>query len=387
MNIFFAVSTTTTLTTTTTTTATSTKRSNRRIRIPFRPRKTYIVKQDLSRPNNTITSNFVPKVPIITKTDSTTDDSYHYLVTIETTTDSSIEEIKDYKPESKNQKINDYQEYFEYDDYSSDGTQFFDTFFDNDLSFGFGRKFQPPDIGSHFSKGVLFQDENVFQEKVNTESPYDRYQSSTSHVTQRPAKRTTPLDTQKTKQKYQYLNTKRPNLYSSVLFHTREPTLSDDSYEVGYDKYWSKKNSRKKDNLPSYETTDVVKTTTEYPDIILDDPNDKYSMGTKFPPPPLPPSPPALPKLTKPSPPALPKLPKSDLGSVETNEEWGKRIKIKRKRPKRKKKGRIRKKDLKKRQSSAKKRSLAFQYKVLDLVNLIAYWTSLLSILAFAIAL
>mgnify|MGYP001193974237 CR=1 FL=1 len=95
-----------------TTTATSTKRSNRRIRIPFRPRKTYIVKQDLSRPNNTITSNFQPKVPIITKIDSTTDDSYHYLVTIETTTDSSIEEIKPYKPESKNQKINDYQEYF-----------------------------------------------------------------------------------------------------------------------------------------------------------------------------------------------------------------------------------------------------------------------------------
>ena len=91
--------------------------------------------------------------------------------------------------------------------------------------------------------------------------------------------------------------------------------------------------------------------------------------------------------LTKKSPLALPKLPKSYLGSVETNEEWGKRIKIKRKRPKRKKKGRIRKKDLNKRQSSAKKRSLAFQYKVLDMVNFIAYWTSLLSILAFAIAL
>ena len=363
------------------------------------------MKQDLSRPNNTITSNFVPKVPIITKTDSTTDDSYHYLVTIETTTDSSIEEIKPYKPESKNHKINDYQEYFEYDDYSSDGTQFFDTFFDNDLSFGFGRKFQPPDIGSHFSKGVLFQDENVFQEKVNTESPYDRYQSSPSHVTQRPAKRTTPLDTQNTKQKYQYLNTRRPNLYSSVLFHTREPTISDDSYEVGYDKYWSKKNSRKKDNFPRYEiTTDAVKTTTEYPDIILDDPNDKYSKGTKFPHPPLPPSTPAYPDIilddskdkyslgTKfpppplpPSPPALPKLPKSDIESVEETGEWGKRIKIKRKRPKRKKKGRIRKKDLNKRQ--AKKRSLAFQYKVLDMVNLIAYWTSLLSILAFAIAL
>ena len=87
------------------------------------------------------------------------------------------------------------------------------------------------------------------------------------------------------------------------------------------------------------------------------------------------------------SPPALPKLPKSDVESVEETGEWGKRIKIKRKRPKRKKKGRIRKKDLNKRPSSAKKRSLAFQYKVLDLVNLIAYWTSLLSILAFAIAL
>ena len=54
-------------------------------------------------------------------------------------------------------------------------------------------------------------------------------------------------------------------------------------------------------------------------------------------------------------------------------------IKIKPKRPKKRKKGRIRKKDLNKRQSSAKKRSLAFQYTVLDLVNISAYWTSLLT--------
>merc|ERR1712083_776199 len=193
----------------------------------------------------------------------------------------------------------------------------------------------PPNIGSHFSKGVLFQDENIFSDKTTTESPYDKH--SISEVTRWPS----ILDTKKTKRKYDsssveesihdkvkspydksssrektrrpvknanqsakknydYSSTRRPNLYSSVLFHTRKPPVLDDPYE----KFWSRKKSRKKDNYLRYETTEypeviqdtteypeIIQYTTEYPDIVLDDPKDKYLFTPDRPPPP--PSPPS----------------------------------------------------------------------------------------------
>ena len=219
------------------------------------------------------------------------------------------------------------------------------------------------------------EEEIFYKKEAITESPYDKH--SSREMTRRPIKHTTTLNTRKTKKKYDYSSTRKPNLYSSVLFHTRKPPILDDPY----DKFWSRKKSRKKDTYLKYETTeypDIVQDTTTYPEIILDDPKDK-NLFTKDrpPPPPLPPAPPSPPAfLLKPF-----KTPKIE----EISEEFGKKIKIKRKRPNRKqKKARIRKKELKKR--LARKRSLAFQYKVLDLVNHLAYWTSFLSIFAFALA-
>ena len=52
------------------------------------------MKQDLSKTNSS--QNIVPKVPKITKYDKSIDDTYHYLVTIETTTESSRENFQDF---------------------------------------------------------------------------------------------------------------------------------------------------------------------------------------------------------------------------------------------------------------------------------------------------
>ena len=78
--------------TTPSTTTTTTSTTKRRLRIPFRPKNTFVVKQDLSKNNSS--QNIVPKVPKITKYDKSIDDTYHYLVTIETTTESSRENFE-----------------------------------------------------------------------------------------------------------------------------------------------------------------------------------------------------------------------------------------------------------------------------------------------------
>lgn len=97
---------------------------------------------------------------------------------------------------------------------------------------------------------------------------------------------------------------------------------------------------------------------------------------------PEPPKAPEFPNFSKKppvEPPKPPEFPPIPLNKTKAKKKMPVKVKMRRRKKK------IQKKELKKREKAIK-RSLTFQYLILDWVNYLAYWTSFISILAFALA-
>ena len=289
--------------------------------------------------------------------------------------DYEAEQLPTYDPD----QIYDHHDYFNYDHYdksstSPTATSFFDNFFNDNNEFGFGQKFMPPSFNSSDFFGTKVYP--TFGIMSTTTLPTESPKMSTTLPSERPKK------ARRTTQRPAKMNTwpsgRTTFVPKTSTFPQKITTTLPKTTTTAYSMFTQRGRGTifdipEQEFIPNhmfYPSTDRPQMTsseknTAQPDV-------RYRKRST-----------ARPKVI-PAPPTPPPAPSiKSLRMLRRQRKLKQKLRVKKR--KRKKKQRIRKKELKEKQAAIK-RSLTFQYKVLDFVNQTAFWTTLVSVIGFALA-